>query len=1106
MKKIFFLQVLIIISLVTAAQTDVPWLGKIQWINGYAKAISGESIIYNSPYPGYTDESLITRATDGKKSIEWETSAVPVNAKGPYVYFAWLGSHSSGSSGGLRNFDLYVNDQKLFTFTTYPNNEKRDWTFGAADSSRLVFRQIRTDGRRDAHGYLYLRLPMSRVKPGKPIRIKMIGQNQNSLDYFFTAKFSLEDRVDVRAMPFVLKNGKRPIMLTTIRFGNPQKILVKTNNKESGSFNVSQGFNRFEVAVPQPVGKADSVLVEVFVAGKLSSSKYVQLKPVVDRTLYFIHHSHTDVGYNYLQPEVERVHNKNIDDALKMIDATKNYPAEARFKWNEEAAWVIENWLRQASPEDKQKFIAAVKEGSICLSATYANILTGLSQPEEVFHYTDFAKQLSKQYGITINSAMQSDVPGFAWSTVAGLAKGGVRYFSSGPNFLSEDYPNFGGRVGGFVKTWGDKPVWWVSPSGEQKVLFWTAAKGYSSWARVNPGEVFDKGPAKIGAYMDELAAQQYPYDMVQWRYAIAGDNSIIDTSISRFVAAWNEKYASPKIILSTTEKMFEDFEKKYGDQIPVVKGDISPYWEDGALSSAEETGKNRVNSLRLQQLSTLYSMLNPQKYEPATFYAAWRNIILFHEHTWGANCSIDDPDAPFVKEQWRIKKGFMQHGDTVVNQLTENLLQLITDVRSKKIAVFNTSSWTRTGPVMLPAGTVGKSVKAASGKLCPVQKLNDGRLVFIAENIPALGKALYELTDETTTANNVFVVTDSTLTNGKISLTWNTNNGSITTLKNGNQFNYAGKFNQQGLNSYWYIPGYDPTNAKTNGKVKITVVEAGPVVTTIQMQSSAPGANNLERKISLYANGDQVMIENTIDKIAIRSKEGVQFGFPFDSTLCNTLIDGGYGSMKFLADQLPGSNLDYVCGRRWMDASSANKGIQLLWLQTPMVEPGNIIDERTTLNSMEKDWKTTAQPTANWFSYAMNNYWYTNSKADQSGISKFNYALRPHGTVKQAEMEQAAAEYTQPLVAIPVKENSVKPGGLFELSNNHISVVGITPDAEGGFTVRLFNPEPAALSTNFIWNELKPKQITHAKSGEIVSADKAISIAGMDVVEIRIN
>ncbi|MDH7463190.1 hypothetical protein QEG73_17970 [Chitinophagaceae bacterium 26-R-25] len=89
------------------------------------------------------------------------------------------------------------------------------------------------------------------------------------------------------------------------------------------------------------------------------------------------------------------------------------------------------------------------------------------------------------------------------------------------------------------------------------------------------------------------------------------------------------------------------------------------------------------------------------------------------------------------------------------------------------------------------------------------------------------------------------------------------------------------------------------------------------------------------------------------------------------------------------------------------------------------------------------------------------------------------------HGMVKQAEMEQAAAEYTQPLVAIPVKENSVKPG-LFELSNT--SVVGITPDAD------------------FVWNELKPKQIIDAKSGETVSADKAISIAGMDVVEIRID
>ena len=301
-----------------------------------------------------------------------------------------------------------------------------------------------------------------------------------------------------------------------------------------------------------------------------------------------------------MQPEVEKIHIRNIDDALHMIETTSNLPLESRFKWNIESLWAVENYLKQASAEQKEMFFKAVKEGSICLSGLYANILTGLSEPEEMFHYTDYADQLRKQYGVKINSAMVSDIPGFAWTTVTGLAKGGISYFSSGPNFLGETHPYGGDRVGHFVKTWGDKPVWWTSPSGEEKVLFWTGAKGYSSWHGTAIGGVFDKAPKKIAAYLDELTDKNYPYAMVQWRYNIVADNGPIDTTISAFVDQWNKKYSSPKIVLNTTDKLFEEFEQRYGSIIPVVKGDITPYWEDGAASTACEVGKNRINSLRL--------------------------------------------------------------------------------------------------------------------------------------------------------------------------------------------------------------------------------------------------------------------------------------------------------------------------------------------------------------------------------------------------------------------------------------------------------------------------------------------------------------------------
>ncbi len=1104
MKQFLLSVVLTAISFLTLAQKTVPYFGTINWVNGFEKEISGEHIAYYSVFPDYATMALLTRATDGKKTIEWETASVPKDLKGPYVYFSWVAAHSTGTSKGPRSFDLYVNDEKLLCFTTLPNNQQPIWSYGTADSARIVFHQTRMDAVKDAHGFTYLRLPTSKVVPGKRVRLKIVGHQQNSNDWYMTFKFSFEEKMDVNPMPFILKNGKQSILLTALHFGKKQHITVKINKKESHLFTLHEGMNSFDIPVTA-VQKSDSLSVQIFKARQLLSERKLWLQPVVHRNLYFIHHSHTDIGYSHLQPEVEKIHTKNIDDALKLIEATRQYPEAARFKWNIESLWAVENYLKQATAIQKENFFSQVTAGSIGLSALYANFLTGLSQPEEMFHYTDYAGFLSKKYGLHFTSAMASDIPGFAWTTVTALAKAGVKYFSSGPNFLGESHPFHGDRVGHFVKKWGDKPVWWLSPSGEEKILFWTGAKGYSSWHGTAPGGIFDRGTKKIANYLNELTSQNYPYDMVQWRYNIVADNGPIDTSISRFVKMWNEKYTTPKIILGTTEKMFNIFEKKYGKDIPIVKGDITPYWEDGAQSTAEEEGRNRVNSLRLQQLTTLYALLNPERYSAERFQEAWKNILLFHEHTWGAHNSITQPDTLFVTEQWRIKKQFMLDAEQELNTLEKELLDPITDKQSKIIAVLNSSSWKRSGPVLLPIEQKAKAVKNEAGILYPVQQLSNGQSVFIAADVPAFGRTLYELSDEEPKTNSSFTIGNNKLSNEKITVTWDSINGSITALQTNTPFNYAGNTKEQGLNSYWYVPGLNTTEAVSNGKVKIKIEEQGPVVTTINIHSNAPGTHFLERKISLYANDEMLMIENTINKKPVRNKESIHFSFPFNASFKHTLLDAGYGTIRYITDQLPGSNMDYLYGRRWLDVSSADKGVQLLWLQTALTEPGSMVDEQLTINESHKDWKKEGSATSNWYSYVMNNYWHTNYKADQEGISRYNYAIRPHGTTDYAEMEKNAENFTQPLKALQIKATALKPGSLLHLSNEKIVVTSITPEASGNMRIRLFNAEPTAMQTNFIWQELKPVKLRNTMTGVTIKPDEAVGLSGMAVAEFEL-
>lgn len=1103
MNKIFSLVCCLVLCTAAKAQMTVPYFGKINWISGYAKEITGENIGYFSAYPDYATTALLTRCTDGKKVIEWETAPVPENINSRYVYFSWVAGHSSGTSGGKRSFDLYVNDKKILTFTTFPDNQMPVWSYAAQDSSRIVFERTKTDAANDAHGLAFLRLPVDKIRKGLPVRLKVVGQAEQSNDWYMTFKFSFEEKVDITPMPFVLKDGKQSMLLTALHFGKDEPLKIKVNNHQSYLFNVKNGMNSFDIPV-DAVQKQDSVFISAAIGSKILVAKYFEVRPVVYREIYFIHHSHTDIGYSNLQPEVLRIQMKNIDDALRMIDATKNFSKEAKFKWNVESLWVVENYLNQASQTQKDKFIKAVKNGSICLSGLYANILTGICEPGEIFHYTDFAQRLKDQYGLNIESAMISDIPGYAWTTVTGLAQGGIKYFSSGPNYLGETHPYLGDRVGYFVKAWGDKPVWWKSPSGEEKILFWTAGKGYSSWHGTPAGGVFDKAPKKIAAYMNELTDHKYPYDIVQWRYNIVSDNGPIDTTISKFVEQWNQKYSSPKIVLSTTDQLFETFEKKYGNQIPVVKGDITPYWEDGAFSTAYEEGRNRVNSLRLQQLTTLYSILNPAKYNRDAFYSAWKNILLFHEHTWGAYNSISEPDVPFVTKQWEIKKQFMLDADAQTNDINKELFDPVTDLKSKKIAVVNTSSWVRSGPVVFQAAENSQSVEDKNGRRFPLQKLGEGKFVFFAENIPALGSSVFSITDEKTAhPQNNFILTDSSVSNGSVFIQWD-KTGSITKLTDSTGFNYSASFNHQGLNSYWYVPGLDPSKALTNDPVHIKVLDKGPVMVTVAMISDAPGSNSLERRISLYAASNEVFIENIIDKKSVREKESVHFGFPFNAGLTKSTLDAGYGTIKYLEDQLPGSNMDYLYGRRWLDVSNSERGIQWMFIETPLVEPGNMIDERKTMNQSHKEWKTKGELTSTWFSYVMNNYWHTNYKADQEGISHYRYALKIHGLTDQSEIEKSAFEFSEPMIAFATNEDESLGKQLFELTNDKIVVTSITPSKKG-LTVRLFNPQSSQQQTGFRWKLIKPSQLINMNTGNTIDEKENIKLNGMAVMQIEI-
>jgi hypothetical protein len=83
----------------------------------------------------------------------------------------------------------------------------------------------------------------------------------------------------------------------------------------------------------------------------------------------------------------------------------------------------------------------------------------------------------------------------------------------------------------------------------------------------------------------------------------------------------------------------------------------------------------NRAAAERLVQAETLWALRQPAPFPAGAFQEAWRNVLLYSEHTWGAHNSISQPDLPFVKDQWRIKQAFALDAEKQSSQLLADAL-----------------------------------------------------------------------------------------------------------------------------------------------------------------------------------------------------------------------------------------------------------------------------------------------------------------------------------------------------------------------------------------------------------------------------------------------
>jgi len=790
-----------------------------------------------------------------------------------------------------------------------------------------------------------------------------------------------------------------------------------------------------------PLSEPSEFQFEVEVGKARRASRRIALVRPRRWTLYWLSTNHTDVGYTDLQERCLEIHRRNLDAALARLGRDPD------FRWSAECALQIISYAENRGPEQVQALVQALRDGKIGFQALFANLLTGLLDHETAARMVWPAGLFARSNGLSFASAQITDVPGQTLTFPMILAASGVRYLASGPNpdRALPLLPESEGRENGLAGPWTPYPqlYWWEAPDGS-RVLHWRAHH-YGDGLRFG----FQLGPAEMGKRLSDwlltdpvFLAPDWPYD-VALLYGCQWDNAPVDEGMIANLEDFNRRYAYPRIVPGRAEDFFRDVETRFGARVPVRRGDTGLYWEDGAASTASELAlfRRAQLALRAAELLALWDERTGVADGPARAAerrAAWRDALLFGEHTWGAAESVDAPDSRQTVEQWEYKRRFVLGAAAAADVQVADALRRIALGQDRGVSrvIFNAGSWNRTDVVRIPGGA-GRGWSLAGAEV-PAVDLPDGDALALIRDVPALGYVALRETDHAPRpAADEGDATDAAAGGFRIRLDPAT--GAVASLigPDGKERVKAAS-PWSGLNQPVYVTGGERSALWTSGDRRTVANPAALDVAQatlvgarrerlpglgvrLVLRRRLAGFPSFTSTVTLYDDLPWIDLENRIEKDPTLRKEALYFAFPFAFVQPTVELEVPLGRMTVERDQQPGACRDWYCHQHWVFLHDAADGVLWSAPDSPLF----------TLNDIVRGtWARRLTPDGTLFAYAMNNYWFTNYAARQGGPFTFRFRISLLAPGDAAEPVRRGWAACDPLYVGPAVDHAA-PGPL---------------------------------------------------------------------------
>lgn len=1037
MKKIhlspgaFFGAGLLLISASSGPAAEPPPLWAIGTVNGAALEFApgaraqlsftvGRSVV-SSDFAGYHEGSVAWDGAVKEKPylIHFDLAEPP---QGRYELVLDL-IYTSAAPNQLR---VMVND-KLGIFPIRPAPKKSTW--GEEGNEMLMAQQ-----------HLVVPIDGAWLKP-KGNRLSLVPLGLGGLSYdairFRRASGPPDPAPRLEPTIFFRKRGARLVEVCDLvvpfaqRFDRaPATVQLGQRTFHTTITNVLYDFGIWiepiEVPAAAVTGLAD---IDVTLPGQTVRNRHA-VKPARQWKVFVCPKVHNDVGYTDLQPHVNELDNRNTDTVL---DILARYPF---YKFNFETAWLVENYLDCRTPPYRKQFFDFARKDRLGINVLYLNLMTGLCTGEELYRALYLTHRYHRTEGSDFDFACLTDAPSHTWFLPTLLRDVGVKAFANGANQTRAPILHFSDLN-------EDSPYWWEGMNGER--IFMWYARSYVQLKRLTGpgwgGEIsrFEYLKRSVPQFLVRYQRDHYAPDAVMIYGAYVDNAAIPAHAEAPALEAWKREFEFPKLIVATDADYFYYVEKHFADKLPVYRGDCGAYWEDGVGSTMHATTLNRQTQQILPAAETaaaLATIFAPRNRYPAEdFRSAWKNVMFYNEHTWGAHNSIAQPARQFVERQWEIKESYATRANLDARNLLArggNRLAQQIAVDGSSILAFNWQNRPRTAPLEVELNSGEQLVDLAENAVVPmdVYAEQDGwrKVRFVARDVPPMGYKAFAIRGLDAAAHTVNEERKGdTIENEFYRLTVDPQTGGLKSLfdKQANR-ELLDPTAPYRLNEYLYVSGGEgslilnftfgtpPANLTIHRPEPATLIMAQktPLGQRLTVETKSTNTPKVVSEYRLYNGLKRVEIVNSVEKRESRAKEAVYFAFPFaaKSPAMEYQIQNGW--VRPNEDQKPGACREWFTPQNVVHVRDGEFSVAWATPDVPLI----------TLTDINRGKWLDYLPIRNGhvYSYVMNNYWFTNYRAQQGGRFVFRYFLTSGHGLGREELARFDQDTRAPVVAYP--------------------------------------------------------------------------------------